>query len=151
MGDLSGFTRFCARFESALQTYQKTMGVALAEHPLAMQLQSCHSADTIATLLKDESQVINDFLGSDRMMKSIRSTVSTLHTLSATACLGEAIGLVRPGALAGCSTSLTSLCSIPTCESNPCWPRYLICRMCRSLVPMCVFVVTSKWSRPPSA
>lgn len=87
------------------------------------------------------------------MMKSIKSTVSTLHTLSATACLGEAVGLVRPGALMGCSTStsLTSLCSIPTCESSPCRPRHLTCRMCRSLVPMCVFVVTSKWSRPPSA
>jgi hypothetical protein len=86
-------------------------GVALAEHPFAMQLQSRYSAVTIATLRKDEAQVINDFLGSDRMMKSIKSTVSTLHTLSATACLGDAIGLVWPGVLMGCSTFLTSLCS----------------------------------------
>jgi hypothetical protein len=34
--------------------------MALAEYPLAIQLQNCHSAGIIATLLKDESQVIND-------------------------------------------------------------------------------------------
>jgi hypothetical protein len=111
MGDHSESTRIRARFESALQAYQKTTGITLAEHTLAVQLQNCHSVDSITTLLKYEARAFCDLQGGDRIMKSIESTVSILYSLSATAFLGEVIGLVRQKALMGCSVSLTVSCS----------------------------------------
>jgi hypothetical protein len=36
-------------FESALQAYQKKTGITLAQHPIAVNLQSCHSVEEITT------------------------------------------------------------------------------------------------------
>jgi len=94
MGDHSGSTRFRVQFESALQAYEKQVGITLAEHPLAVQLQNCHSVEPITTLLKYKALADSDLQGSDTIMKSIESSVSILCTLSATASFGEAIGLV---------------------------------------------------------
>jgi hypothetical protein len=38
MGDQSGSAHFQTLFGSALQTYEKKMGMPLAKHPLAAQL-----------------------------------------------------------------------------------------------------------------
>ncbi|SRR6266851_2059730 len=100
-------TRFRAHFESALQAYQKTTGITLAEHQLAVRLQNCHSIDSITTLFKYEAPSFSDLQGGNRIMKSIENTVSILYRLSATASLGDVIGLVCQKALMGCSTSLT--------------------------------------------
>jgi hypothetical protein len=98
--------RFRARFESALQTYGQTTGLALAEHPLAVRIQSCHSAESITTILIHEARASSDLLGSDRSTNLIESIVSMLLTLSVTTSLGDAIGLVRKvhhcGLLGGC-------------------------------------------------
>jgi hypothetical protein len=95
MTDQSGSARFSSLFESALQSYEKKSGVMLAEHPLAVQLQTCHSVESIITLLQGQAQAFGDFRGSDRVMKSIKSTVSSLTRLASIASLGDAIGLVR--------------------------------------------------------
>jgi hypothetical protein len=95
MDDQSGSARFGVRFGSALQTYQQTTGLSLAGHPLAVQLRRCHSVDSITSILKHEVQASGDLLRSDRVMKSIESTVSILFTLSATASFGDAVDLVR--------------------------------------------------------
>ncbi len=97
MGDHSGPTCFRDRFESTLQAYQKTTGIILAEHPLAVQLQSCHSIDSIVTLLRYETRAFSDLQleANDRIMKSTESVVSIFYTLSTTASLGDAISLVR--------------------------------------------------------
>jgi hypothetical protein len=94
----SGSTRFRERFEAALRTYQTTTGVTFTEHPLAIQVQSCHSVESIATLFKDEARAFNNLQGSDKIMKSIKSTVSILSTLPVTTTLGEASGQVRQNA-----------------------------------------------------
>ena len=94
MADQSGSARFQALFESALQAYEKKAGVKLAEHPLAIQLQSCHSIDDVTTLLQGRAQAFNDFQGSDRILKSIKTTVLILTPLSAALSLAGAIGLV---------------------------------------------------------
>jgi hypothetical protein len=107
MAGQSGSARFEALFESALQNYQKTTGVALAQHPLAIDLQSCKSADDITTLLQDQIQAFSKFRESDRMMKAIRTTVSMLTPLSDAASLANTVGLVRQKAPIACSTSLT--------------------------------------------
>ena len=72
-------------------------GITLAEHPLAVQLlsQSCPSVESITTLVQDQVSAFGEFLGKDRLMQSTKSIVSIIHTLSATASLGDAIDLVR--------------------------------------------------------
>ena len=107
MTDHSGSTRFWARFMSSLQAYKQTTGVTLIEHPLTVQLQNCHSVESITTLLKYEARAFSDLTGSDRIMESIESIVSIVSTLCSTASLGEAIGLVRQNAPMGCPTSLS--------------------------------------------
>jgi len=90
-------------------TYEKKAGVTLAEHPLAVQLQSCHSIESITAILQGKVQAFGEFRGIDRVMKSVRSTVSILTTLSTSASLGDYYGLVRQNlkALVACSTALT--------------------------------------------
>jgi hypothetical protein len=95
MVDHPGSTRFCELFDSALQAYEKKAGITLAEHPLAIQLQSCESVESITTVLQGQAQLFGDYRGRDRVMRSLKSTVSMLIRLSATTCLAVDIGLVR--------------------------------------------------------
>ena len=95
MGDHDRPTRFRALFASTLQAYTKTTGISLAEHPLALQLQNCHSVESITALLQDQMRTSSDFGGNDRLEGSIKSAISILSTLSTTAPLDWAIGLVR--------------------------------------------------------
>jgi hypothetical protein len=100
--------RFQALIEPALQAYEKKAGVSLAHHPLAIKLESCNSVEAITGLLQDQAQTFMDLQGSDKIMKSIRMTVSILSKVSSAASLVDAFGLVRQKALITCLTSLTS-------------------------------------------
>ena len=97
MDDHSGLAHFQALFEPALQAYEKRTSIALAEHPTAVQLRCCRSVDT---LLHQKTHAFINFRGSDRIVKSVETTVSKLITHSATASLSEeAFGLGRRNAL----------------------------------------------------
>jgi hypothetical protein len=103
----SGAARFVVLFEPALQAYEKNTGITLAEHPLARQLRSCHSIESITSVLLGEAKTYDEFGGSDRVNKSIKNTVLILSTLFAAASLDEAmIDLVRQKELVVCSTTL---------------------------------------------
>jgi len=135
MADRSESARFRPLFESALQAYDKKVGVTLAQHPLAVQLNNCHSIESITTVLQAQVQAFSEFQGSERIIKSINNTVSILTRLSATAFLDDPVGLVRQKALTY-STALTIFTAIPTHESNTRWSRYSTCCMCASLKPV---------------
>jgi hypothetical protein len=107
MGDQLGSTHFRALFESALQTYKNKTGIALSKHPLAVQLQNCRSLESITVLLQDQIGATSDFRENDRIMIPIKSTISILSTLSATAALDWATSLVCQRTLMVCSTTLT--------------------------------------------
>jgi hypothetical protein len=94
MGDQSGSSHFHELFESAFQSYETNTGISLLKPPLAERLQSCHSVEDITALVQDQASTVSELGGNDRIMKSIKSTVSILATLSATASLGDTIGLV---------------------------------------------------------
>ena len=94
MGDHSESTRFRALLESAFQAYEKKTGITLAEHPLAIQLQSCHSVESMTALVQDQASAFNGFRGKDRVTKSAKRILSILTTLSAIASLGDVVGLV---------------------------------------------------------
>ena len=102
MADQSGSTGFLPLYKSALQAYEKNAGITLAEHPLALQIQSCDSVESIASILQSQAQALGEFQGSDRVMKTIKSTVSILTRLSSTASLAVGAGLVRQHALMPC-------------------------------------------------
>ena len=102
MAHQSESARSDALFESALQAYEKRTGVSLAQHPLAIKLQSCNTVEAITGLLLDQAQAFNHLQGSDKIMKSLKTTVSILSKLSSVASLADAFGLVRQkGFLAG--------------------------------------------------
>ena len=94
MGDYSESTCFRALLESAFQAYEKKTGITLAEHPLALQLQGCHSVESMTALVQDQALAFNEFRGKNRATKSVKTTLSILTKLSATATLGDAVGLV---------------------------------------------------------
>ena len=95
MTDQSVSSRLRTLFELALEDYEINTKISLAKHPLAQKLENCHSIESITTLLQDQAGTFGEFQGRDRIIKSIGSTVSFLYKLSATAALGNDIGLVR--------------------------------------------------------
>jgi len=101
MADHEGSAHFQALFESALQGYVKETGITLTEHPLAVQLQSCNSVESIDNLVHGQARAFSNFRESDKITKAMKTAVSKSNTLSATAFLGDAFGLVRQNALMG--------------------------------------------------
>ena len=95
MTDHSVSSHLRTLFELALEDYEIKTKISLTEHPLAQKLENCHSVESITTLLQDQATTFGEFRERDRVMKSIRSTVSFLYKLSATAALSDCIGLVR--------------------------------------------------------
>ena len=92
MSDHSQSSRFQVLFESALQDYQNQTGTTLADHPLAEKLQYCDSVESVTAVLQEQAQEFSKFRGDDgKFMKSLKSVVSVLYTLSASTALGEAI------------------------------------------------------------
>ena len=90
------------RLDAALHAYEKMAGVILTEHPLAVELQSCHSVESSTTLLKYEAQSFGDPLAIDRIISPIERIVSMLFALSSTN-LGGADSLVRQKVMMGSS------------------------------------------------
>jgi len=96
-----------ALFEPALQAYDERLGVSLPQHTLSITLQSCDTVEDIINLLQDQAQAFRDLRGSDKIMVSIKSTVSIVSKISLGASLANAFGLVRQKGLMACLTSLT--------------------------------------------
>ena len=125
MAHQSESTRFQALFEPALQAYEKKAGVSFAQHPLAIKLQSCDTVEAITGLFQDQAQAFGHLQGSDKIMKSIKTTVSILSKISSAASLADAFGLVRQKGFMACVTSLILFTDISTCEGDTGLPRYL--------------------------
>ncbi len=99
MADQSASARFRALFEAGLQVYEKKTSITLSAHPLAVQIQSCHSVESISAVLQGQARAFTKFRGSDKMIKLIKNTLSILTALSDTATLGDSSGLVSLKAL----------------------------------------------------
>jgi hypothetical protein len=121
MAEQQESARFRTLFDAALQDYQKQTGNELSkdsEHPLAVQLQSCHSEDDVTNLLQERATAFDTIREKDRMLKAIKTTVSVLTPVSGAASVVDDVGLVCQRTLGACSTSLTNLSAIPTCKSS---------------------------------
>jgi hypothetical protein len=148
MADQPGPTRFQTLFESALQAYQEKTEITLVEHPLAVQLRSCNSVDSIITLLLGQAQAFSDFREGGRIVKSI---ISILQPLSVATSVADAFDPVCQNATMAAFTSLTSFHrhSHLRKQYKPVSLSYL------QYVPFCCshvdILVTSKWIRRPMA
>ena len=91
MSDHSRSSHLRVLFDAALDDYQRQTGIALAEHPLAEQLQNCDSVESITAVLCEQTQVLREFQGSDKVLKPLKTAVSVLYKLSATANFGQDI------------------------------------------------------------
>jgi len=129
MSHQSRSSRSRGLFDAALQDYEKTTSITLAEHPIAEKFQNCHSVEPIITVLQDQAREFCDFPGSDRIMKSIENTASILTMLAATDALGDAIDIVRHKSFMGISTSDACCAVIPTSESRTNCPLHPTCCM----------------------
>ncbi|KAH9981651.1 hypothetical protein BJV74DRAFT_797820 [Russula compacta] len=99
MSALSPPSSFTLLFEYALQDYENQTGTKLVDHPLAKQLESCHSLDSITAILHEQARSFREFRGDDgRIMKSVKCTVNVLYTLSTSTVLGGSISLPFPPA-----------------------------------------------------
>ena len=107
MSDHSALSHLNVLFNSALQDYEAQTGISLPEHPLTERLQDCHSVDSIATVLHEQTEDFNEFQGKEKLFKSLKNAISVLHRLSAYARLGEVIGRVHLNALMGSFVRLT--------------------------------------------
>lgn len=93
MAHQSKSPRLQALFEPTLQAYEKKTGISLVQHPLAIKLMSCDTVEAI-DLLQDQARGFRDFHGRNKIMKSIRVTVSILSNISSIASLSDALGPV---------------------------------------------------------
>jgi hypothetical protein len=135
MTDQSGSAPFQAlSFESALQAYRKQTGITLAQHPIAVDLQSRHSVEDVTTLLQGRALAVSDFRERHRMMKAIETTVTHLTPLSDITSLTEAADAVRQTTLMAFDISDLFLDVNPTCEGNAGWSRCTLGCMCQFLV-----------------
>ncbi len=106
MADQSGSSRFQVIFDSALRDYETQTGTTLANHPLAQQLQTCQTVESISDLLQEQARGLSEYRGSDKILKSLKSVVSFLSKVTSTAALGRHFSLVCPRLPNVCPTSL---------------------------------------------
>ena len=96
MSDQSGSSRSRVLFEAALRDYEMQTGIALADHPLAEQIQDCDSVDSVTALFREQTQAFSEFREKDKVWRPLKNAVSVLYKLSAGGNFGRDIGLVRP-------------------------------------------------------
>jgi hypothetical protein len=95
MSQPSSSTTLQALFDAALQDYKDITGNTLTDHPIARQLETCESVNSITAILQEQARSFREFRGNDgKLMKALNSSVDVLCTPSISSALNEAIGLV---------------------------------------------------------
>jgi hypothetical protein len=104
MNDPPDSSRFELLFDVALKDYEKQTGTKLRDHPLAKQLETCDTVESITAFFQEQVLVFRKSQAEDgKVMKPLKCAVHVLHTLSTSTALGEGIGLVRSMGLWMCS------------------------------------------------
>ena len=82
-------------FDAALQDYKDKTGDTLIDHPIAKQLESCESVNSITAILQEKARSFREFRENDgKLMKALDSSVDVLCAPSISTALNEAVGLV---------------------------------------------------------
>ena len=70
-------------FDAALHNYEEQTGMKLIDHPLARQLESCNSVESITAVLQEQAQSFTEFRRDDgKVMKPLKRVVHVVHALS---------------------------------------------------------------------
>ena len=102
MSQPSSLSNFRVLFDAALQDYKDKTGNTLTDHPIAKQLETCESVDSITAILQEQARSFREFReDGGKLMKALNSSVDILSTPSISSALNEAIGLVSRKALIG--------------------------------------------------
>ena len=103
MSDQSGPSHFQALFEAAFQDYERQTGKTLANHPLAEKLQSCDTVESVAAVLREQTETSSEIRGKEKVLKPLKNVLSVLHKLSSASAVkfGQDLGLVCPYAPIG--------------------------------------------------
>jgi hypothetical protein len=88
-------SNFTTLFEFALEDYAKQTGKPWAEHPIAEQLEQCYSLESVSGVLQEQAQAFTRSRGNSRIVKSLKSAISVLYTLSTNDTLRDSISVVR--------------------------------------------------------
>jgi hypothetical protein len=95
MSQPSSSTTLQALFDAALQDYKDKTGNTLIDHPIARQLETCESVDSITSILQEQARSFREFRENDgTLMKALNSSVDVLCAPSISSALNEAVGLV---------------------------------------------------------
>jgi hypothetical protein len=87
-------SNFRTIFVAALEKYREKTKTDLLTHPLATQLQSCHSSSDILAVLNDKvDELDKSRRQNERLSSWLNPTINVLYAFSAT--LGGGVGLVR--------------------------------------------------------
>jgi hypothetical protein len=91
----SSSSTFRVFFNAALQDYKDKTGNTLTDHPIAKQLETCESVDSITDILQEQARSFREFRENDgKLMKALSSSVDVLCAPSISSALNEAVGLV---------------------------------------------------------
>jgi len=91
----SSSSTFRILFDAALQDYKDKTGNTLTDHPIAKQLETCESVNSITAILQEQAQSFREFRENDgKLIKALNSSVDVLCAPSISSALNEAIGLV---------------------------------------------------------
>ena len=86
---------FRTLFDAALQDYKDKTGNTLTDHPIAEQLETCESVDSITAILQEQARRFREFRENDgKLMKALNSSVDVLCAPSISSAINEAVGLV---------------------------------------------------------
>jgi hypothetical protein len=117
-------------FDAALQDYKDKTGNTLADHPIAKQLETCESVNSITAILREQARSFREFRESDgKLMKALNSLVDVLCAPSISSALNVAIGIVVRRKHSQCTLFLMASTANPACKSNIRWLRHLTRRM----------------------
>ena len=95
MSHPSSSTTLQALFDTALQDYKDKTGNTITDQPIAKELETCESVDSITAVLQEQAQGFREFRENDgKLMKALNSLVDVLCSPSIKSALNEAVGLV---------------------------------------------------------
>jgi hypothetical protein len=71
MSDPSGPSHFRELFEAAFRAYEIQTGKTVANHPLAEKLRSCDSVESVAAVLRGQTETSSKIRGKDKVLKQM--------------------------------------------------------------------------------
>ena len=95
MSQPSSSSNFQTLLDAALRDYKDKTGNSLTDHPIAKQLETCESVNSITAVLQEQARRFREFRESDgRLMKALKFSVDVLCAPFIGSALNGAIDLV---------------------------------------------------------